>query len=164
MVIDEGEAKVTYIFRPTGSLLISQEGEVHKASWEHLGNQTLLIESNAKNLLFKHGFFNEQVLALQLDSKLEYALLVSDPIYRSGVSSLSAVQQLLESYLKSETQVQPHPLKLGQINNLPSSSLINKLSTSELLKKIGLAILIVAGMTTGLCLLIGLLSIILENI
>ncbi|WP_028375600.1 hypothetical protein [Leeuwenhoekiella sp. MAR_2009_132] len=68
VVIDEiKNSKNVYIFRSNGGLLISQNGRVELANWEYLGNNSLLIHRKSEIYLFKHGFFDENLLALQVD-------------------------------------------------------------------------------------------------
>ena len=85
VIDDETGLKVGYIFRPSGDLLITQGGRVHKAKWEYLGNQSLLVDKGEESYLFKHGFFSENFLALKVDSTNEYALLVTEKEYDSGI-------------------------------------------------------------------------------
>lgn len=99
VIDDETGLKVGYIFRPSGDLLITQGGKVHKAKWEYLGNQSLLVDKGEESYLFKHGFFSESFLALKVDSTNEYALLVTEKEYDSGIRTSKDVQQALESFL-----------------------------------------------------------------
>lgn len=72
--IDELSNKTVYIFRSNNDLLISTNGKVEKAKWEYLGNKSLLIDRKEETYLFKHGFFDENILALKVDSNEEYAV------------------------------------------------------------------------------------------
>ena len=79
VVLDELEnAKNVYIFRSNNELLISSNGKVEKGKWEYLGNNSLLIDRKEDSYLFKHGFFDENVMALKIDGKEEYAFLVNE--------------------------------------------------------------------------------------
>src|SRR5664279_2301059 len=71
-------SKTVYIFRSNNELLISKNGEVEKAKWEYLGNNSLLLDLKDKSYLFRHGFFDENVLALKVDGREEYALMVNE--------------------------------------------------------------------------------------
>ena len=103
VIDDETGIKVGYIFRPGGDLLITQGGRVHKAKWEYLGNQSLLVDKGEESYLFKHGFFSENFLALKVDSTNEYALLVTEKEYDSGIRTSKDVQRALESFLLKGT-------------------------------------------------------------
>lgn len=93
VVIDETlNLKTVYIFRTNSELLISQNGKVEKAKWEYLGNNSLLIEKKEDSYLFKHGFFDENILALKIDSKEEYVFLVNEN--KSG-SELNSFERIL---------------------------------------------------------------------
>ncbi len=100
VILDEANySKNVYIFRDKNELLISQNGKVVKAKWEYLGNNSLLIEHGNECYMFRHGFFDENVLALKVDSKEEYALLINENSYHKELTSHVAVEKfLLEKY------------------------------------------------------------------
>jgi hypothetical protein len=75
--------------------LISQNGKVEKAKWEYLGNNSLLIDKKDESYLFKHGFFDENILALKVDSKDEYAFLINENKYDGELNSLDKVNDFL---------------------------------------------------------------------
>lgn len=87
--------KTVYIFRTNNELLISKNGKVEKAKWEHLGNKSLLIDKTADSYLFKHGFFDENVLALKVDSSEEYAVFVNENKYDGELNSIDKVFDFL---------------------------------------------------------------------
>jgi len=96
VVIDDiGNNKNVYIFRSNNDLLISQNGKVEKARWEYLGNNSLLIDKKDESYLFKHGFFDENILALKVDSKDEYAFLINENKYDGELNSLDKVIDFL---------------------------------------------------------------------
>ncbi len=97
VVIDDiSNTKNVYIFRQNNQLLISCNGEVEKASWEYLGSNSLLIDKGDKSYLFKHGFFDENVLALKIDGKNEYAFLVNETKYGGELNSYQKIIDFLE--------------------------------------------------------------------
>ena len=104
VVIDDiNNAKNVYIFRANNELLISQNGKVEKAKWEYLGNNSLLIDRKDESFLFKHGFFDENILALKIDSKEEYAFLVNETRFEKELNSLEAVAEFLNrTYLEPQ--------------------------------------------------------------
>ena len=111
VVIDDiDEAKNVYIFRSSNELLISQNGKVEKARWEYLGGNSLLIDRNDESYLFKHGFFDENILALKIDSKEEYAFLVNESKYEKELNSLGAITQFLD-----RTYIAPHVIQTEEI-------------------------------------------------
>lgn len=102
---DISAAKTVYIFRDNNQLLISENGRVQKGTWEYLGNQSLLIETKNDSFLFKHGFFDENVIALKLDSNNSYAFFVNENRYDSELNSIDDILKFLtEKYLKSTPQ------------------------------------------------------------
>jgi hypothetical protein len=87
--------KTVYIFRTNNELLISINGKVEKAKWEYLGNNTLLIDKKTDIYLFKQVFFDENVLALKLDSSKEHAVFVNENKYDGELDSIGRVLDFL---------------------------------------------------------------------
>jgi hypothetical protein len=97
---DIDNKKVVYIFRKNNELLISENGLVMKAKWELLGNNSLLIDQKGKSYLFKHGFFDENILALKIDSSNEYALFVNESKFNIELnSSTNVIDFLVKMYI-----------------------------------------------------------------
>jgi hypothetical protein len=88
--------KTVYIFRPDNTLLVATDGRVEKAKWEYLGNKSLLVDKADGSFLFKHGFFDQNILALKLDSKNEYAVFVNETKYNGELDSIDKIQNFLE--------------------------------------------------------------------
>lgn len=93
VIIDDNiEKKVVYIFREKeNQLLISENGSIEKGNWEYLGNNSLLIDKKEGSYLFKHGFIDDYILALKLDGKEEYALLVNEQKFDATLNSLDSI-------------------------------------------------------------------------
>ena len=87
--------KTVYIFRSNNELLISTNGKVDKAKWGYLGNKSLLIDKKLGSYLFKHGFFDENILALKVDSCEEYAVFVNENKYDGDLNSIEKVLDFL---------------------------------------------------------------------
>lgn len=104
VVLDElTNSKVVFIFRSNGELLVSRDGKVEKGKWEHLGNNSILIDQKDASYLFKQGFFDENVLALKVDSKDEYAFLINENKYGGEIDSVEkAVGFLGRKYLEED--------------------------------------------------------------
>lgn len=103
---DISTTKKVYIFRANKELLISTNGKVVKAKWEYLGNKSILIDKYTGSFLFKHGFFDENILALKVDSTEEYAVFVNENKYNGELNSIEKVfdflrQKYLDPQLKS---------------------------------------------------------------
>ena len=95
VVIDDVDnVKQVYIFRQNNELLISKNGKVDKAKWEYLGDNALLIDLKEESYLFKHDLFDE-ILALKIDGKEEYALLVNETKYGHELNSSKSVIEFL---------------------------------------------------------------------
>jgi hypothetical protein len=96
VVLDEiSNSKNVYIFRQNNELLIARNGKVEKAKWEYLGHNALLIDHKDESYLFKHGFFDENILALKIDSKEEYAFLINESNFDRDLNSLERVLEFL---------------------------------------------------------------------
>ncbi len=110
VVIDEIEnSKNVYIFRQSNELLISQNGKVEKARWEYLGNNSLLIDKKENSYLFKHGFFDENILALKIDSKDEYAFLVNETKFHKELNSIGNIIEFLnKKYIEPQIKNKIH--------------------------------------------------------
>jgi hypothetical protein len=91
------QEKRVYLFRKNNELLISVNGKVTKGKWEYLGNNSLLIDQGDQAYLFKHGFFDENLMALKIDSKEEYALFVNENKYNGEFNSSEKILNFLTS-------------------------------------------------------------------
>jgi len=101
VVIDEiANRKNIYIFRKNRDLLISTNGLVEKGKWDYLDNDKILIEQNGKAFLFRHGFFEDDFLALKIEGGEEYAFLVNEKKYDENLNSvLSGHSFLTKKYI-----------------------------------------------------------------
>jgi hypothetical protein len=105
--IDESRtSKIVYVFRSNNELIISNNGSVEKGKWEYLGNNSLLIDKKEGSFLFKHGFFDSDILALKIDGKEEYAVLVNENRFEGEINSIEAVYNLLNSEYLSYTRAE----------------------------------------------------------
>jgi hypothetical protein len=82
---------------------------VEKAKWEYIGNKSLLIDKSNESYLFKHGFFDENILALKVDSSDEYAVFVNENNYNGDLNSIDKVfgflrDKYLDPSLKSHVE------------------------------------------------------------
>lgn len=103
---DITQSKRVFIFRANNQLLISDNGIVEKGSWEYLGNQSLLLDTKTESYLLKHGFFDENVIALKLDSTDSYAFFVNETRYHSELNNIGDVLKFLENkYIKNNSPI-----------------------------------------------------------
>jgi hypothetical protein len=120
-------SKTVYIFRGNNQLLISDNGIVQKGSWEYLGNQSLLLDTNNQSYLLKQGFFDENVIALKLDSSEQFAFFVNETKYDKELNNIHDILMFLENkYLKEnnfQTRNEVDNLKYGQRQYLSSKKL-----------------------------------------
>jgi hypothetical protein len=107
VILDEDTSrKSVFIFREKDNqLLISTDGKIEKGNWEYLGNNSLLIDRKDGSFLFKHGFIDDYVLALKVDGKEEYALLVNEQCFEKQLKSLDKILSFLnERYIEQKEQ------------------------------------------------------------
>jgi hypothetical protein len=103
---EESKNKVVFIFREKNNqLLISINGIIEKGTWDYLGNNSLLIDRESGSYLFKHGFIDDSVLALKVDGKEEYLVLVNEKWFDIKLRSLERVLSFLsEKYLSQQPE------------------------------------------------------------
>jgi len=100
-------SKSVYIFRSNKELLISINGRVTKAKWEYIGNEAILIDIGNESYLLKHGFFDENILALKIDGLNEYALLVNESKFDQTLNTLEKISEVLNlQYLNSDSLIE----------------------------------------------------------
>lgn len=93
-----GVSKTTYFFRENGDLIISVNGKVEKSKWEYLDKNSILISIREQCYLFRHGFFDENIMALKIDGKDEYAVFINESKYDLEIDSIDEVTGLLNKY------------------------------------------------------------------
>ena len=119
VVLDSiSESKNVYIFRENNQLLIAQNGRVEKAKWEFLGNNSLLIDKENESYLFKNGFYDENILALKVDSKEEYAILVNESKYESELNTYENIVDFLTTrYINNSSLINSIGIDSGIYEN-----------------------------------------------
>lgn len=124
---DINRSKRVFIFRQNNQLLISENGVVERGNWEYLGNQSLLIETNQKSYLLKHGFFDENIIALKLDSTENYAFFVNETRYDQELNTITQVLGFLfERYIKNNPKdpyMPQQPSKILISSRLPKPNM-----------------------------------------
>jgi len=63
---------------------------------KYLGNNSLLIDRKDDSYLYKHGFLDENILALKVDSKEEYAFLINENKFGGELNSIESVIDFLQ--------------------------------------------------------------------
>lgn len=120
IVLDEqNNNKLVYIFRSNGVLLISNNGLVDKGKWENLGNKSLLIDISNKSYLFRHGFFDDSVLALKIDGKNEYWILLNEVKFPKKLKNIEQLTlHLRNKYKIFENDYQKIEIKDDEQENI----------------------------------------------
>lgn len=101
MVDEITSTKTVYIFQRNNRLLLSKDGKVEKAEWEMIDPSNVLVTVGQDSFMFKHGFLDDNVLALKLDGKGEYALFCNENMSNRELNSVGC----METFLKEKYQV-----------------------------------------------------------
>lgn len=103
-VFNDSGVKEIYIFQEDGSLIISLNGKVSRATWQYIpANRSLIINSDNESYMLRPFFQDENLFTLQLDGTQEFSFLINEirkPFF--PVNSLSD----LKLYLKNKEQLQ----------------------------------------------------------
>ena len=101
VILDESsQSKSTYIFRNNNELIVSENGIVVHGTWDYLGFNKILLRINNSSFLFQHGFLEDDILALKLDGRNEYAFFINES--RSDLNTLKRIDtHLNRKYLSS---------------------------------------------------------------
>jgi hypothetical protein len=150
--LDEiGNSKVVYIFRPENKLIISENGIVQRASWEYLGNGSMVIETIEGNYLLRQGFLDDNILAFKLDSTDRYVIFVNETRFDKELNNLTDVEQFLaENYINTDNvqNLSDGHIRLpGYAQTVPQYS--NEEESEELMKA-----LLIAGALVAIIILI----------
>jgi hypothetical protein len=140
---EENLSKSVFIFRKKNNqLLISENGVIEKGNWEYLGNNSILIERNNGTFLYRHGFIDEYVLALKIDEKDEYVLLINDEWFEKQLRTIGKILKFLnEKYIEGKEHYDisipkhlihnlPKPEK-AKIKELKNNTILNYKITKE---------------------------------
>lgn len=102
MIQPDSEKKVVFVFRSRNhELIVSTNGIVVRGSWEMMNDDSLLIDYVDTTLMLRHGFIQDDVLALKRDGMEDYALFISEKYYLQSLQAFEALMAHLESvYLK----------------------------------------------------------------
>lgn len=99
------KSKIVYIFKRNNELLHSSDGTVIRGKWEILGNNSLIIDIENKSYLLRHGFFDENILALKIDNKDEFLLLINEFKINNKFNSLNSLSEFLNNkYLDTSNE------------------------------------------------------------
>jgi hypothetical protein len=112
------QAKKVYIFDKNGSLDIYENGyEVDSGTWK-FGNQSLKLKLKNEGYLLKHGFFDENVIALKLDSTDGYTFFINETKYNGELNNIGDIIQFLDDkYLSKGSKGSPN-IRFGKKDKL----------------------------------------------
>jgi hypothetical protein len=111
MVDEPTSSKTVYIFRNQNELLISKNGIVQNAAWDMIDSDTIKITVQEGSFLFNHGFLDNDILALQLDGKSEYAVFRNRNLSVIGLQSVDDVVSFLDrKYVHPKQPIPSEPI------------------------------------------------------
>lgn len=107
-VFNDAGVKEIYIFQEDGSLIISLNGKVSRATWQYIpANRSLIINSDNESYMLRPFFQDENLFTLQLDGTREYSFLLNEAQRASfPVESLSDLKFYLEHKEERLLQIQ----------------------------------------------------------
>jgi len=127
VLVDEiNSKKKLYIFRKNKELLISEDGQVDIASWRYLGKNTLLVENNTVKNLYKHGFFDENLIAIKIRDDENYSFFVDEEKFDHGLNSENKIAKYLyDKYLNNTIKKKVSRRKRKSYSNKKNSGYYN---------------------------------------
>ena len=118
--------KKLYIFRKNKELLISEDGQVDIASWRYLGKNTLLVENNTVKNLYKHGFFDQNLIAIKIRDDENYSFFVNEEKFDHGLNSENKIAKYLyDKYLNNTIKKKVSRRKRKSYSNKKNSGYYN---------------------------------------
>lgn len=130
VIDDDFNNKKVYIFRTNGELLVSTNGDVHKATFEVLNFGNVLIEDVSKSYLYNHGFLDTEILILRKDGSKDFFTFVSHELYANSVQDTSQLAEYLQYKYLTEKRTQIN-IKEEQSSTI-KNSIENKFLTEVL--------------------------------
>lgn len=89
--------KTVYIFDSNGELDIFENGQgIDSGTWRLLDSNSLKLRLTTNTLLLRHGFFDENVIALKLDSTDQYAFFVNENKHHGELNTIEDIINFLE--------------------------------------------------------------------
>jgi hypothetical protein len=127
VLVDEiNSKKKLYIFRKNKELLISEDGQVDIASWRYLGKNTLLVENNTVKNLYKHGFFDQNLIAIKIRDDENYSFFVNEEEFDHGLNSENKIAKYLyDKYLNNTIKKKVTRRKRKSYSNKKNSGYYN---------------------------------------
>ena len=93
---EKSDCKILFIFRNDNELLISINGNVKKNKWEYIDNRTILITDEEGMKLYRHGFLDNSILALNRDGDDKYVLFFNESKINANFKDISDIKRFLE--------------------------------------------------------------------
>lgn len=115
IVYNDEDAKVVFIFNADGDLLVSTNGRVEFAKWQYVkANGCVLITLNGNTTMYRVGFADKLLMALQVDGTSEYLLLINE---NEEGKLLSTLDKILDYISKPKVISEPKVHHTSQNNS-----------------------------------------------
>lgn len=115
-----------YIFRDNNELIISEDGKVDVALWRYLGKNTLLIENEKEKNLYKHEFFDQNLIAIKIRDDQNYSFFVNEEKFDQGLNSENEILKYLHNkYLINNTHKKITRRKRKSLSNTKNTGFYN---------------------------------------
>lgn len=107
-VFNDSGVKEIYIFQEDGSLIISLNGKVSRATWQYIPvNRSLIINLDNESYMLRPFFQDENLFTLQLDGTHKYSFLLNEAQRDNfPVKTLTELQYYLEHKEERLHQIQ----------------------------------------------------------
>jgi hypothetical protein len=105
-------SKIVYIFDKSGEIDIFENGlGIDSGTWKFIDQHSIKLKlTNSPTLLLRHGFFDENVIALKLDSIEGYAFFVNENKYQGELNSIEDILKFLEDKYLNKSQPNKGPV------------------------------------------------------
>lgn len=114
LFLSDNNDEIVYIFRPDKELIVTVNGVGGKGKWEILFENTICIEYKEEIRVYNTAFVDNSFLALQLDSNLEFDILVDKSMQNiNNIKTLEYIIMYLEEYLNRDiVEIKPIQQKI----------------------------------------------------
>ena len=110
---DSGEKEI-YIFQEDGSLIISLNGKVTRATWQYIpANKSLIIGTANESYMLHPAFIDEKIFALQQDGINKFAFMIDEQ--KSGSFAPKSLNELTNYFKQKEALRIQHEQRKQQL-------------------------------------------------
>lgn len=93
---DIASLKRVFIFRTSNVLLVAENGQVKRCTWDYLSDKSLIIDIAGKSYLLKIDFIDDTIIALKIDGQDGHAFFINETLYGTEINSVTDVIRYLK--------------------------------------------------------------------